>query len=310
MMKPRFVSHREIDRLKWDACLDADANSLVFQRSWYLDAVCDVWHALVVGDYEIIMPLPTGRRLSIQYLFQPIFSRQLQVSGASVTETVEAEFLQSLHHHHRFLAFGFHKSEVSLPEGVTAEEVRHQQLLLHEDYAALRTGYSSNGKRNAKKAEKAGLTVREGGDPEALVKLFQSTKGGELKALGDEQYSRLLKLMNAALDRDAGQCLMVINELGEVLAQGFFLREGETITYLKGAASDEGKKLGAMHLLFDYGIRSWSAAGLKKLDFGGSKVQSVAKFYKNFGADDAFYLFLSSDRLPAWARFLKKLRGK
>ena len=49
--------------------------------SWYLDAVSDNWGALVMGDYEFIMPIPYTVKKNQSILYQPFFSQQLNVLG-------------------------------------------------------------------------------------------------------------------------------------------------------------------------------------------------------------------------------------
>ena len=76
---------------------------------------------------------------------------------------------------------------------------------------------------------------------------------------------------------------------------------------MKSGVTDNGKSKGAMHLLFDYFIRQNSGKHYL-LDFGGSSVDSVARFYKNFGAKDCLYLQVKKNnlsRLVKWVRALK-----
>ena len=79
-MNARIISNEEIDRKKWDDSLLNFPCSLIYSQSFYLDAMCK-WDALVVGDYEALMPLPNRKKWKINYLYQPAFTQQLGIIG-------------------------------------------------------------------------------------------------------------------------------------------------------------------------------------------------------------------------------------
>src|SRR5580765_931871 len=53
----RFLSRKEIAPEKWDQCISGAKNSLIYARSFYLDRMAKNWSALVLNDYEAVMPL-------------------------------------------------------------------------------------------------------------------------------------------------------------------------------------------------------------------------------------------------------------
>lgn len=58
----RYVFDSYIDKQKWDACINNSINGLVYAYSWYLDSCVEKWDALILGNYEAVMPLPLIRR--------------------------------------------------------------------------------------------------------------------------------------------------------------------------------------------------------------------------------------------------------
>ena len=52
-----YLTNREIDKIKWDECIDKADNGLVYAYSFYLDHMAKQWDALVWNDYEAVMPL-------------------------------------------------------------------------------------------------------------------------------------------------------------------------------------------------------------------------------------------------------------
>lgn len=78
-MKIIRVHHADINKEKWDRCIDNAVNGLIYGYSYYLDIMSPDWDALIMGDYEIVMPLTWNRKFGITYLRQPAFTQQLGI---------------------------------------------------------------------------------------------------------------------------------------------------------------------------------------------------------------------------------------
>jgi len=63
---------------------------------------------------------------------------------------------------------------------------------------------------------------------------------------------------------------------------------GIRLIHLIPVTNDAGRKLGAMHYLISEVIKQ-QALSDKILDFEGSSVSSIARFYKDFGAEERFF---------------------
>jgi hypothetical protein len=80
----RYLRRQEIDILKWDRCIEDAPNGLIYGRSFYLDHMTGgQWDALVLNDYEAIMPLTWRKKWGIRYLYQPPYTQQLGVFSAA-----------------------------------------------------------------------------------------------------------------------------------------------------------------------------------------------------------------------------------
>ncbi|HRF18349.1 MAG TPA: hypothetical protein PK977_09275 [Chitinophagaceae bacterium] len=58
----RYLTHREIDKAKWDYRVSSSSNGLIYAYSYYLDTMSKNWDALVLNDYEAIMPLVWNKK--------------------------------------------------------------------------------------------------------------------------------------------------------------------------------------------------------------------------------------------------------
>ncbi|MDP2115636.1 MAG: hypothetical protein Q8K69_16440, partial [Bacteroidota bacterium] len=71
------------------------------------------------------------------------------------------------------------------------------------------------------------------------------------------------------------------------------------------ASNEEGKKVNAMHKIVDQFIQEHSGS-LLTLDFEGSSIPGIARFYAGFGSEPEQYYCLKSNRLPIPLRWFKK----
>ena len=92
----KYIPQNEIDKEKWNTCIGNAMNGLIYAYSFYLDHMTKHWDALVLGDYDAVMPLTWNKKYSFYYLYQPAFIASLGVFGKSSDETLVKNFLESI----------------------------------------------------------------------------------------------------------------------------------------------------------------------------------------------------------------------
>src|SRR5256885_4359876 len=92
----QYLDRSQVDTGKWDRCIDNASNGLIYAYSFYLDHMCTQWDALVLNDYEVVMPIPKRKKWGIQYVYQPAFIASLGVFGKNITREVFNEFIQAI----------------------------------------------------------------------------------------------------------------------------------------------------------------------------------------------------------------------
>ncbi len=302
----RFVKGKEIDRAKWDHCIQHATNGQIFVFSWYLDICCPGWDALIEDDYQAVFPLKSGSKAGIAYLFQPFFTRHFGVF--SISETTPGDrlrFLAAIPTKYRFWDFCLHAKHQETPPDASTEKRVFQYLPLQNEYAAIRSKYNENLVRNLKKSAKESYRFITDYPSEKVAEQFHLLQKNKLSAFSESDFKLLGALMKTAAKNTSVKSVAVMNKHEEVIAGAFLMESHERMVYLKGFSKEEGKKNGAMHFLFDQLIQQ-QAGSHKTLDFGGSSVDSVARFYKSFGALDCVYLHLRKNRLPKLLRWIKR----
>ena len=301
-----FIENKNIDRGKWDELINRSINGNIFAYTWFLDLTTQHWDALIEDDYRAAFPIPWSKKYSVCYIHQPLFSNQLGVfSGGDISENKVHDFLKSIPAHFQYIEFGLNfQNKVSADNYyITTHKVQYVDL--NKNYDALKNNYDENLRRNLRKAGNAGLIVRPDVPAEDVTNYFRRGRGNELGHYSDEDYNTLTQLIETSISKNAGFTLGAYYKNNSLVAAASFLLSHDRIIFLKGAPSAEGREVGAMHFIFDYVIKTNAEKNLV-LDFGGSVIQNLARFYKSFGADEYLYPHVKRNRLPFYLRWLKK----
>lgn len=308
----RYLSHHQINRLVWDNCVAASGQRIVYAFSWYLDTVCKQWDAVVEeqdGNYVSVFPLPLGRWFGQLGVLQPYFTQQLGLFTTAESQEREVkDYLAYIPEKYKGIYLQLNTANTlvaaSLPAYAVQERVTYL-VSLEAGYSALRQRYSTNQKRNLKKAVAAGVQLSSGEDVRALIQLFKETKGRELREVKEKHYIILAKLYRALQEHEAAAIVQVTDASGNLLAAALLVLQPDKIIFLFGASSEAGKGCGAMAFLLDNIIQQ-HAGSKRVLDFEGSMVPSVAKFYANFGATPVPYVSITRQHTPWYLSWKKE----
>ncbi|HBX51029.1 MAG: hypothetical protein A2275_09905 [Bacteroidetes bacterium RIFOXYA12_FULL_35_11] len=302
----KYIKHQDLDYKQWDNCIANAFNGIVYGYSWYLDIVCDSWDALVEGDYEIVMPLTHRVKYGIHYLYQPFFTQQLGLfSIKKLDATTTESFIKAIPSKYRYAEINlniFNKLEKK--EWIGRRNITYE-LDLIKHYDKLHKAYSTNTKRNIKKAQEHKINVVKGSKPEVLINMFKADKGRDLKKLQDDDYNRLQKIMTFSMSHNIGQIYFAHNDKNEVCAGAFFITANQKSIFLFSASNKDGKENSAMFAIIDSFIKVNAERNLT-LDFEGSNIEGLARFYSSFGAKECEYLTLKINKLPLYLKIFKR----
>lgn len=319
----RYLTHNQIDKQRWDDCIEHSSDGLVYVWSWYLDVVHPGWEALVEDDYESVMPLAGNKKFGVNYLFQPFFTQKFGVFGKKpVTEEKIEEFLKEIPGKFKF-------AEINIGGGITGvnsgilkgfnainglngfkaaaiKSHRNIELTLNQDYSILAANYNSNTKRNLAKAQKQSLTIVENAEPSIIIELFRKNRGKDVKHWGDKEYSRLLSLVEAAKNHKKCLVLAAQNIDNQIVAGAIFMISHKKIVFLFSGADESNKDSHALSFLLDYVINRFSGTD-NILDFEGSDNDGLARFYKGFGGEEKYYMGFKFNKLNKIYNFALKI---
>jgi hypothetical protein len=298
----RYVTRHEIDTARWDACIARAANSLLYGFHFYLDHMAaHQWDALILGDYEAVMPLTWRRKYGIRYLCQPPFTQQTGIFSAEPLSTglIEA-FLEATCGHFRF-------AEIFLNYGNALPAVQPQKnfvLDLHAPYPHIASNYNSHLSRNLKNATRHELRYSDDLDLSAALEGYRRTYGARTPHVTAKDYEHLERLCRQLLKEDQLILRIVSGPADEPLATALLPRDKHRLYLLQPVTFPAGRKVSANHFLLDQLIREFAGHPLL-LDFEGSDLPGVARFYTSFGGIQQPYFCYRYNHLPWPLKWLK-----
>ncbi|WP_297086796.1 hypothetical protein [uncultured Draconibacterium sp.] len=300
--KIKYIKHKNIDSAKWNACIDRAQNCRIYAYDWHLDRTAIVWDALVYGDYEYVMPLPYRKKLGIRYLYQPIYSQQLGIFPAP-SATLHKVFIDKVQQHFWYSDVQFNSQNMPIEDEQVACTERYNYLLpLNQDFKAIIGGYSKHTKRNISKSQRNDLNIIEG----IRLEEYLAFKTKNLPpGTANDAIEKLKSLIAFGEYKGFGKVYGVYTTANELCAAVYFCRWKNRIIYFNAATNDTGKELRAMYYLLNRFIEDNSGKNLF-LDFEGSMIPGVARFFSGFGARPERYFQLKFNRLPGPLKWLKK----
>ena len=304
----RYIKHSDIDKRKWDRCIEDAINKSVYAHSWYLDIVSPGWDALVEEDYLSVFPLTHRTKFGIRYLCQPPFTQQLGVftRGLLTLEKTD-EFLNQARSLYKLIEISLNSmNKTAYDKGVSMRV--NMVLDLIPDYSKLKSGYTENLRRNLQKARKAKLEYKKNADIQGIINLFSTHRGTQIRTMGAKELYLLSLLYVACHQRKCGFTAGVRDEYGHVIAGAVFIHLHDRLVFLFSGMNDTGRQTGAMAYLIDSVIREYAGTQCI-LDFEGSMDPGLARFYGSFGsANSAYPMFISNTLSPVIRGVLKIVR--
>lgn len=298
-----YVSHQHIDKVKWDDCIRQAPNGLIYAYSCYLDAMAKQWDALVLNEYETVMPLTWNSKYGFSYLYQPAFTASLGVFGKNLNEELISNFIKSIPEKFKLIEISLNSGNAflnNLPKFFTRS---NYVLNLNKPYTELAEAYRENHQRNINKALQAGCTVRKDIPVNLIIELNQEFLK-TISPIKDADYNNFKNLYELLAKENMSESYGVIDDNQQLVASSVFFYSHKRAYYILVGNTREGKNIGASHALIDAFIKN-NAGKYLILDFEGSDIESLAFFYAGFGAKEELYPALRINKLPWFIRWMK-----
>jgi hypothetical protein len=297
----QYLRYHEIDKTLWDQCIEQADNGSIYTMSFYLDCMADNWDALVLNNYEAVMPLPWRKKYGIFYLYQPFLFAQGGLFGNNIKNELLSGFLNSIPEKFRYWDMVLNQQNLFPVDGFTLYQRTNYILGLNKPYEVIYQDYRENTKRNIKKSVRFGNSVQKNVDVDTIIELAKVQTPNSTET----DYAHFKKLYEFLKAKGAAKTYAICSKQNQVIASAVFFFWKNRAYYILVGNHPNGKTLGASHALIDAFIKDHAEQGII-LDFEGSDAGSLAFFYSSFGAMEEKYAAIKLNRLPWYLKLIKK----
>lgn len=305
----RYLGRADVNTEKWNECISMSGNGLIYAYTWWLDKMCEQWSALVLDDYDAVMPLTWKKKFGFSYLYQPWFTASLGMFAKLPLNIDFADFLAAIPS--KYLLWDFSVNEYN--ELATNDETqvkviwRVNQCIEEKKYETVYNDYSRLCRRKLAKAAESQLSVKINEISCAkLVTLYEQYYAAEHPGITSAIYTQLAQVCQIAFDKAMATTYSAFSQAGEIVAFYLVLHDKKYMYSLLGGSNPVGKETGAFYLLTDAAIRQATHNKIV-FRFEGSDIPGIAFFNKQFGSSDIKYMHIQRNELPFWAKPFKRL---
>jgi hypothetical protein len=307
MENVQYLLHHQIDKEKWDGCINQSANRLIYAKSFYLDAMAANWDAVVLNDYEAVMPLTWKKKWGIAYLYQPSFIQQggifftQQLSDAVIKTFIDRAF------------FKFKFAEITLNYLNNLNSLKDLQvssrnnyvLSLSKLYEEIYAGYPASIIKNLKRTKAFELQYLQDDDYNHILKLYEKLYTARLPYFSSNDFINFAAVCKIMWQQNNLIIRKVINTKNELLAAVILLKDNNRLYNIISCVTKAGRDAEANYFLYDRVINEFCNAGYT-LDFEGSDVKGIADFYTRFKAINETYPFVKANNLNPIIKLFKR----
>lgn len=299
------IPREKIEDKLWNGCVHYALGGLPYAYTWYLDQVAEEWYGLVFNNYQAVMPVVHSRKFGVDYLYQPFFTQQLGIFAMEAMDSaLQKAFLAAIPEKYKYIDIQVNaKTKVDEP-GFEWIERPNYELSLFKPYEVLEDAYSGNLKRNLKKARKAELRFTNSLKVETYADFYVQHTASKVSGWQEKHKHMLHRLAYHCQHYNSG-AVYGVYQGEELLSADLVLFFPKRIINLGPASSPAGRDCGAMAFLLDTLIRMNENKQMK-LDFEGSDIESIARFYEGFGAQNKPYWRIRKNNLPWYLKPFKR----
>ncbi len=297
----KHLKYHQIDKQKWDECIQSCSYGFIYAQCWFLDIVSPGWSALVDADYKAVMPLPNRQKWGMHYVVQPYFAQQLGVfSIQRLDQELFNQFIKRLKENYRYVALNFNFSNLDFLD--PSKEIRQTQVLsLNTAYDLLQGSFSDSNKKNIRRALRQNIIIKDTTTVDEMTLIL----GKDKPHLWSKKSLELaVSIMRVALQNKSGKLYGAYAD-NILVSACFILFDPQRVYLLFSSSSEIGVSSKSKFLITAEIIKNYSNSNLF-LEFMGSMIPGVNFFNSGFGAVELNYAQVKINRLPFPLNLLKR----
>ena len=305
-MEIKYLPNNEIDKTLWDNCINNSLHPSIYGTSFYLDIFAGKWDALVVNNYEFVMPLIHKKKYAISYLYQPAYLPQIGIfSSKLIDESIIKSFIEKCFDLYKFI-------EISLlfpnyinfsKANLKTKKLNNFVLNLKFSYDTIKQNYLPSFHKSLRRLQKLTLNYTKNNNVEDTINSFKSLYLHKINSLKENDLVLFEKVCKG-LKKD---CLIrqVTDKDNIILASVILLKYQNRLYNMQSFVTADGKRMEANYFLYDKIIEEFCNQQYV-LDFEGSSIKGIAAFYEKMNPENQPSLFIKYNNLPRLIKLIKK----
>jgi len=285
----QYMPGHEVDRVKWDTCVENASNGLIFGYKICLDMLADHWNAIVIDDYKAVMPLPWRKSFLLPHHYRAPFLPQCGIFG-EIDESLFKQLRKTIFSKLKFGDISFNFGNAEFAREFPSRPATNMILPLNAVYTDLRKNYHRHLERSLKKATTGDLEFTSDTNVKSVVSLFRKHYGSRIRPVRSIDFERFTSLCLHLQQVNKAFLRKVVDKRGKLLSITLMLQDTKRLYNMLNVVTPEGRRKSANHLLFDRIVADFANSGLI-LDFEGSEVPGLRRFYEGFGAINQPYFW-------------------
>jgi len=300
----KHLKNNDINLIRWDNCINNAINGSVFAYSWYLNILCEDWEALVLGNYEYVMPLFHKQKFNYDIYFTSTLGIRLGVfSNKILSEEIVGKFMDTVPKNDSLIDISFNiYNQVNI---TNTKQKNTYQLDLIQSHQKITKKYSDSFKENLAIARENKISVVRGLLPNELINFSLNTKVSTRPKLRRQDIPKLRMIIASCLRYNLGETYCAYGQHNNLQALAFFIKSKKNLHLLYAAASKDALETKAFHLIIDKYIELHSEKDLT-LNLENSIAKSYQDFVEGVGASQLMYQRYYSNNLPLYLKLLLK----
>jgi len=289
-----FILRPHIDVEKWDYLVAKTRYAGIYNYSYFLDSVCENWCIYVDEHYSVGIAIPFTNKLKTKLVYTPNYLRCLNLLGEINQKKIEA-ILKEIKNEFSSGDLAIENLEYEL-NGKT--RVYQQISRTHE------IQINTLSKRMLKKFDQSQLRISSNVELESVFSFLESNLFQRIQGLTKSDFILFKKLIINLNNLKMLKICGVVNSQNEFKGCSLFVQTKEKLIYIKGVASQDAMKDGAMYAMLFKNINEAHDNNLD-FDFGGSNINSIKQFYSNLGGQDTLYSRIIWGNQPLYYKIAK-----
>ena len=263
--------------------------------------MADNWDAIIVNNYEAVFPMPFRKKWGIKYVYHPAFIQQLGLCTTTANIKV-SDILPILMQHFKYADLFLNYTNCFLNN---LTEKTNFVLYLNKNYAHYRLKYKYHLKRKLNINNTKFLNYRKNYNTKEAIYTYKNLYADKHKSINDKDYSNFLKLCEKLALQKKVFTRSVYDEKEQLLSIALFLFENDRIYNIINCTTQIGRNTISSHYLIDRLIEEFSETN-NILDFEGSDLKGVKRFYENFSPKKEPYFYYKINNLHPLLKLFKK----